>query len=82
MLPLVVNVDILQVGLPSECEAFCDVASGHQHVFIFFDTLDILDVGINQFFVQLNVLKLGGYVHYVKYTVGNVMVYIRKDILS
>jgi len=76
MLPLVVDVDVLQVRLPSECEAFSYVARSHQHVFIFLDTLDILDVGINQLFVQLNVLKLGGYVHYVKYTVGNVMVYI------
>jgi len=69
MLPLVVNVDILQVRLASKCEAFCDVAGGHEHVLIFLNALDILDVSVNQLFVQLDVLELGGYIHHVKDTV-------------
>ncbi len=69
MFPLIVNVDVVKVGLPSECEALSNVAHGHQLVLVLLNALHILDVCIDELLVELDVLKLGGHVHHVKYAV-------------
>ena len=56
MLPLIVDVDVLKVRLPSECEALGDVADGHKHVLVSLDALHVLDVRIYQFLVKFYVL--------------------------
>lgn len=47
MLPLIFNIDVLQVWLPAKSEAFSYVASGDQHVLVVLNALNVFDISIN-----------------------------------
>lgn len=58
MLPLVLNVYVLQVWLPAEGKALGNVADGHNHLFVKVHILYVFYICINQLFVKFYVLKL------------------------
>ncbi len=74
MLPLVLDIDILEIWFSSKGEAFSDVAYCHYHLLIFFDAHDVFYVSVNELFVELDVLELRGDIHDVEDTVRNVVV--------
>ena len=74
MFPLILDVNVVKVWLPAESKALCYVANGHDHLLVKFHPLNIFNVGIYQLFVQFNILKFRGNVHYVEHAIRNVMV--------
>ena len=74
MLPLVLYVNVVKVGLSTESKTLSDVTDGHDHLLVDVHTLDVFDIGIDQFLVELYVLELGSDIHHMQDAIGDIMV--------